>query len=317
MWFTEKYRLPNNSELLSLKRSYGLLFFCFILSSGIISPALAQNFVPNGGFEAYSACPTNGSEFFLAVPWDTVPHDLANPDYYNSCSPSWGYKTPKNAPGFQIPLTGNAYMGIFCYSKSYPNQREYIYTKLSCPLQNGKTYKAGFFVNLANASRYAIDQMGMYIGDTIHGNGTNQPLVAYTPQIKNPTGVFLKDTVNWMEISGTFTSLGNEKYIAIGNFSTDANTMIKDSIGPLCCFTAAYYYIDSVYLIPVTPQITISKDTTVCKGNSVTLNASGSSVYYWFNSANMLDTLGKASTLTVSPTTTTTYLLHSCCAAQY
>jgi hypothetical protein len=321
MWFTEKYRLSNNCGLFSLKRSYGLLFFCFILSKGIISLSFSQNFVSNGNFETHTSCPNYQGQWYYAIPWDTVPGNGSSPDYFNSCSPTNsnpnGMGTPKNVAGFQYPLNGgNSYMGIYCYVKNNANSREYILNKLLCPLQNGKTYKAGFFLNKSNWSRYAIDQMGMYIGDTIHGNGPPHVLNAYIPQIKNSTGVFLKDTVNWMEISGTFTAQGNEKYIAIGNFATDANTMVKDSVGPLGN-NGTYYYIDSVYVIPTSPQITISNDTAICKGSSATLQAGGSSVYYWFNSANMLDTLGTNNVLTVSPTITTTYVLHTCCNTTY
>jgi len=185
-------------------------------------------------------------------------------------------------------------------------------TELNCPLTAGVDYTAGFHINRSNISRYAIDRMGMYIGDTVHGNGTNL-LGMYVPQVQSTLGVFLEDTVNWMEVSGTFTAQGGERYIAIGNFFANDGTTVKDSVGPMNS-NGAYYYIDSVYIFPVTdlPQVTISSDTVICAGGSATLEGSGSGVYHWFRQGYPLDTLGREPVLTVSPATTTVYELQTC-----
>ncbi len=122
------------------------------------------------------------------------------------------------------------------------------------------------------------------------------------------------DTLNWIEISGTFIAQGGERYIAIGNFYSDANTETVVVPSGSSGFNGAYCYIDSVYLYPVTdiPVVTISSDTVICAGGSVTLEGSGSGVYHWFRQGYPLDTLGREATLIVSPDTTTVYELQTC-----
>jgi len=51
------------------------------------------------------------------------------------------------------------------------------------------------------------------------------------------------------------------------------------------------------------PTITTSPDETICKGNTVSLSASGANTYIWFSSVN----LSNSQTITDSPTTNTTY----------
>jgi gliding motility-associated-like protein len=293
--------------------SLNLLLLCFIISMAEAGSAFAQNLVPNANFEIHASCPIDNGEIYLVPPWNNAPNtSLSSTDYFHICSPFTNFNTPYNILGFQQPLTGFAYAGIFTFDPNNVNLREYVYTKLYCPLEQGITYQAGFFVSRANYVFYAADRIGMYVGDTINGNGSFM-LDMYVPQIQSTAGVILEDTVNWIEVSGTFTAQGNEKYIAIGNFFSDSNTLVIDSVG-LPNLEAAYYYIDSVYVIPLTPPptVTINNDTVICEGNSVTLQANNSSIYYWFKEGFPLDTLGYSDMLTVTPDTTTTYLLQTC-----
>ena len=67
----------------------------------------------------------------------------------------------------------------------------------------------------------------------------------YTPQVVTPAGIVFEDTLNWMEVSGSFTAVGNEAYLAIGDFFTHAQHFIKDSY-PTNCNGLAEYYVDDV-----------------------------------------------------------------------
>ena len=58
----------------------------------------------------------------------------------------------------------------------------------------------------------------------------------------------LNDTANWVEISGIYTATGGEQYITIGNFYPDSLINIASSGNT---YTSAYYYIDSVFVIPL------------------------------------------------------------------
>ncbi len=289
-----------------------LPLLCSLLCGAGAAPVMAQNLVPNGNFEIYTSCPINQSEIHKCPPWQNPPNTLGTVDYYHSCSPFSISGVPINIAGHQHALNGEAYAGGGAYVNPTSNGREYLMTELNCPLTAGVDYTAGFHINRSNISRYAIDRMGMYIGDTIHGNGITL-LGMYVPQVQSTPGIFLEDTVNWMEISGTFTAIGGERYIALGNFFANDSTAVKDSVGPMNS-NGAQYYIDSVYLYPVNdlPTVTISNDTIICTGGSALLEGSGSGVYHWFRQGFPLDTLGREAMLTVSPDTTTVYELQTC-----
>ena len=53
--------------------------------------------------------------------------------------------------------------------------------------------------------------------------------------------------------------------------------------------------------------ITVSNDTTICEGGSVTLFASGGGPFTWADSANMSTLLATGPSFQISPNTTTTY----------
>jgi len=239
-------------------------------------PSSPPNLVLNGGFETYSACPTGIStpgtppaqqQISLATGW--FPPTLASPDYFNACGgPSSIVGTPANFAGYAVPHGGQAYAGAYMYlaynpaipyddPKEWPNAtpaysyREYIETQLASPLVAGQTYLVSFYVLLAmNESGYAMDNVGAYLstGPLEDYSGTYGAF-AITPQVRNPAGNFLSSTNNWMLVSGAYTAIGGEDYIAIGNFYDNAHTPAVQVFGtPSEEVFEAYYYVDDVSL---------------------------------------------------------------------
>jgi len=185
---------------------------------------------------------------------------------------------------------------------------------MTAPLCGGKKYKVGFFANKANKARYAISNLGMRITvlpDSANGTSQNDYVIDVNPQIQNPYNNVLLDTVSWVEISGIYTAQGGEQYITIGNFDYDINTNIFDSVGWLVN-NAAYYYIDSVFVIPdsLLEDLITSNDTSICAGASIELASLAGDNSLW-QTANG-DTLGIGSILTFSPAASTTVYLQSC-----
>src|SRR5690606_33046643 len=92
--------------------------------------------------------------------------------------------------------------------------------------QAGKTYCVKFYVNISNPSTYGIDGFGAYFGDNNIDTITycNVPLTYLIPQVQNPQGNIISDTLNWIAITGTFVANGTEKYLLLGNFLSNANT---------------------------------------------------------------------------------------------
>ena len=137
--------------------------------------------------------------------------------------------------------------------------------KLGAKIQNRK-YCVSFYVNFTNPiftyNNVAITEIGMYISDTVVSLlPSDESTLPYSPQIKSPSGLFLNDTLDWVEISGTYTAHGGEKYITIGNFNSNTDTIGFVNRNN---YSASYYFIDDVSVVDCTdmgvPQLTDAKD---------------------------------------------------------
>ena len=211
-------------------------FLLFALANQHLSINAQPNLVPNYSFEIDSLCPDGGSEINYAPPWHTAG---GSPDYFNACAGSslWTVGVPLNHAAYQYAKTGDAYAGIFCYFLNPPpvEYKEYLQVKLTDSLIVNRKYCISFYVNLTTSlgqafggapyNNLAIKEMGMYISDTAVFRA-DQLTLPFVPQIKSPVGVFLDDTLNWTEISGEYIAQGGEKYITIGNFNNQTDTII-------------------------------------------------------------------------------------------
>ncbi len=210
-----------------------------ILGVFICSITWAQNLVPNYSFEEIDTCPTGVTPFSNAVNWFSP--SPATPDVYNSCVTIInGFDVPDNFFGFQHANEGIGYSGLVLY---FPNDREYIGTKLLDSLKINTYYCLSFFVSLSHSYRLSCSSIGAFFSpDSIYANTTN--VLPYFPQIENPDTDFINDTAVWKPITGYFKAQGGEKYMYIGNFRNDANTVTQN-------FTPgakSYVYIDNVQL---------------------------------------------------------------------
>ena len=229
--------------------------FAAVLSIGaltaVLNEASAVNFVPNDSFETISSCPTSFGQTVLAVPWDAP--TTGTSDVFNVCVTGWPPFPVPDLPvspfGFQNARTGVGCAGVIPYS-SAADYREYISAPLTSALPAG-TYTVTFYVNLADTAGWALDRLGAYLSVGPVGFINNYAPLNFTPQIENPANAYLTDKVNWMLISGTFTTAGGETHITIGSFHDDANTNLQFVGGDWPGGT--YYYIDDVSVEPVIP----------------------------------------------------------------
>lgn len=217
-----------------------------------------QNLVPNWNFEQYSTCPTSLNQLSRATYW-TNP-GTGSPDYYNSCATNPFSDVPKNWPGYEFPRSGEAYAGIIVTNHApHPtvnsNYREYLQTPLTDTLVGGINYFIKFFVSAGDSMNYISNNIGVYFSKVaIQDTCANCPL-PYIPQFENTS--ILNSRSGWSVVLGTYTAMGGEKYILIGNY--------KDSIASVETYTGwfttnssknlAYYYVDDVC---------ISTDTSSC-----------------------------------------------------
>lgn len=213
------------------------------------------NLVPNSSFETYTACPSNFGQLNSTVNWYQPTN--GTPDYFNTCATSTSVMVPLNLAGYQNPKNGNGYTGLLLFNKPF-EWREYLQARLSSPLIVNKKYYVSVYVSLSDSSRYATDDFGIFFSQLPINQSSNLAF-NYTPQINNPSGYFLNDMNNWINISGSFISSGNEEYVTVGNFKGDLNTdtlrVLNSQPSLPGAYLSAYYYLD---------DICISNDSIMC-----------------------------------------------------
>ncbi len=257
-----------------------------ILSMGKFSHA--QNLVPNGNFELFSNCPTNISQINYAVGWINA-QPYSSPDYFNSCD-SYA-NVPKTIFGYQQDHSiGNGIAGIYTFNKGFSNNgRDYIQAQLNDTLTTGKKYIASMYVNNSNCFDYCIATLGIHFTKTSTPWPTNVGFIN-VPNPKVRHTVPIKDTLNWILVQDTIRGNG-EKFLTIGNFSTDSQSDTLTIIGNGTFFGAAYNFIDGVSIYDVTSGACnnlwdAGNDKYLLLGDSIRLGSinTDNSNYLWQNS---------------------------------
>lgn len=265
----------------------------------------AQNLVPNYSFEYITSCPNNGFQIGLAKPWFGPTTLFA--EIFNSCDTNSGAGVPNNVWGNQTARTGLGYAGIYARVGAVSSDlRKYISVKLDTTLIAGVKYCITYYLNLSDSSGFGVSSIGvLFSKDSVKGtNGKNLP---YTPQILNSASNFITDKVNWIKISGEYTSVGGEQFITIGNFANDVNTATKQATGSQQPY--AYYYIDDVSVYQMV-EANAGIDKQLCPGQSVAIGDSTllNATYSWQPAIGLSD--ATAAMPKASPSVTTTYTLN-------
>ncbi len=264
---------------------------------------------------------TNGSfEHFLSPPVDCNPvgwRDLdsnKNVVFSNSCvgnMPNFGFS-------YQYPRTGSgqAFSTYFFFDVNLPYSRSYVKNNLKHKLKKDAVYCVKFYVNNGNNSTHGIDAFEAYFGDSLTIDTIKYghlPLIYLSPQIRNPKGNIISDTLNWTVISGTFIAKGTEEYLVIGNFETNANTdtLLCNPTGLPTIWCEAT--LDDVSCIPVDLPAYAGPDKPFFAGDSVyigrELDFAVDPYCFWYKLPNMTTAIDTASGIWVKPTSTSTYVV--------
>ncbi len=204
---------------------------------------VSQNLVPNYSFEKYSICPGPGigGDMTKVDDWfDGCPGDA---DYYNKCAVY--YPSPFNAfHGRIFSMSDSACCGMFVFQDSSGSSSDYIETALTQPLLFGKSYR--FACKLRPSKNYrSADAIDFYFSSSLLSS-PDSCFYFVTPQVSNPVGNIISDSLNWYVLIDTFIAVGGENYLTIGSFRSGAvtNTLPGASGDP-----RAYMFIDSVSVV--------------------------------------------------------------------
>lgn len=206
-----------------------------------------DNLVPNGSFEEYEGNLRRDKQFDLIKDWANatdVPSEL-----YASDIKSKYVSTPDNLYGKADAAEGNNYAGIVAYSYRAKVSRSYITVRLKSKMKENNLYCIRYKASLAERSRYASNNLGaLMTPKKISQKGTNA--IANSAAVLSDGNPVVSQTDGWWEYCTRYAAKGNEEYLTIGNFETDAKTNNETrevsseyEKGPV---TAAYYYIDEV-----------------------------------------------------------------------
>lgn len=233
------------------------------------------NYVPNGNFEYSSPCPNTLSQVNRCQGWSS--YTQGTPDYFNNCAGGTFVNVPQNFIGWQKAASGSAYVGGYFYDRnSNVNFKEYI-TREIIPLTAGKAYRVSVSVSLANGSRYATNDMGVYFYDTNVNFVNTLSVLNVTPQISYSDYGPITDTAGWVRMSKIFVADSAYDHIVVGGFKS-YNNLTKDSLQT--SGTVAYYYIDSLVVNFVDSlEIASVSDTILCVGDTFSVDYSTLATY--------------------------------------
>jgi outer membrane protein OmpA-like peptidoglycan-associated protein len=194
---------------------------------------------------------------------------MDTPDLYNECSLEqgvplsyfnfFGLKFADNytVSSYQNARTGIGYMGIGIMNANIKKIKnltfiwnEFIQARLIHPLEEDKKYQVEFYVNRADFSTFSTDRLGLYFSKKEIKVNDKSQMFKYEPQVSNPKGNVIEDTVNWVKISGVYHAKGGERYILIGDFYPEKENTIKQNQKRIKNFMC-YYYIDDVSVTPI------------------------------------------------------------------
>jgi hypothetical protein len=308
----------NLRQVMFMKRSASRLLcitFLFFVSLNAIQAQIG-NYVSNGSFEFIYNCPPPYT-INKALYWSNIGSDTTSPGgalYSTGCFGN----APYTDVGFQMPRTGYnfARTTFFCLTPcSYLYSRGYPKNRLKANLVANKIYCVKMYAVLQNDSPHATSNLSCYFGDNSSDTikYAHAPITYLNPQVKNPVNNIITDTMNWIPITGTFVATGNEKYLVVGNFESNAATtfsLVNTSWGNAAF---AEYFIDDVSCIELDLPAYAGPDKAVLLGDSVYIGRESDfaidSGCTWYKLPNLSTPITISSGLWVKPTTTSTYVV--------
>lgn len=287
-----------------------MIWGIILLSTRLMVGQELGNYVANGSFESLFICNSASSPISWAKNWTSIDSNNFAGAIYGVCN----NKVPANGNTWQFPKSGNIYLITNFFwlpngSRSYPKNR------LKKTLVQGKSYCVKFYINIANTSPRGIDGFGAYFGSTLIDTITKCtiPLTYITPQVSNPIGNVITDTLNWVPITGTFVATGTEKYLLLGNFLSNTGTSTAPIMGPFYPENWCDVLIDDVSCIEMDVAAYAGPDRRFFVGDSVylgrELDFAIDPYCFWYKLPNTSTAIDTASGIWVKPTTTSTYVV--------
>lgn len=219
-----------------------------------MTPAILMaqgNLVYNGGFEDFEKKIKEAGAIEQAIDWMAPSEGKA--DLFNEYAKAEEFQVPKNQFGEADAMNGSSgYAGLMLYSEKGVEPKDFIQIKLRTELEEEKVYCVKFHVMLAWMSKYACNNLGVYLSEKgLSGDDLSRD--SLQPHVVHSQNRIFSEQFEWEPICQTYIASGGEEYITIGNFGSLSETQTekikkpKGSTGTQ--IRGAYYYIDEVSVI--------------------------------------------------------------------
>lgn len=250
--------------------------FFVILPIAILSFSLhaqEENLVENGSFENLEGKLKALGCIDNAKPW--MSPTGARADIFTP-SKVLDINTPENKYGKEDAKDGTNYAGIVGFSYGDAIPRTYIMAHLNSPLKKGMKYCVKFNLSLAELSKYASNKIGVKFSEKQFGTDSKTSIIEKTDVLDGKDKIY-NAVYNWDQVCGTYYAQGGEKFITIGNFTSNENTksekIKKDPKVKAAQVSAAYYYIDNI-------TVSMISDDFVCDCGGAVEDVSYSKMIY-------------------------------------
>ncbi|MCF8332499.1 MAG: hypothetical protein K9H84_08620 [Bacteroidales bacterium] len=220
-----------------------------------------ENLILNHSFEEKEDCPES---IVYRYEFNRLVKHWSQPTFgsvllFHSCGSSH-LKVPQNMFGYQIPVSGKAYINQHIYSSYRNNNRAYFQCQLKRELQKDCIYYFEAKLSLEESSLHAVNNFGIALNKRKRFN-------LFTRLLKQKKGLNFQNSYDdgyfasfteWMMVSGYYRAEGDEAYLIMGNFRDDEKTGVISVESPqqmingrplkeVSTYNAASYYIDNVY----------------------------------------------------------------------
>jgi len=181
------------------------------------------------------------------------------------------FSIPNNIFGSENPKNdqGETYGGIIAYKpgKNGDMERSYYTFNLksgrnTLAMKKGLKYCVSYDVSLAESSKYAINNLGLYFSKSAFGaeppipGNTDEHLVLNATKDRVPRKI-IKGFYGWERVGNVYTAKGDENFISIGNFQKNAaynatdtpwkfEVVKKPKESEVESMPHAYYYVDNI-----------------------------------------------------------------------
>jgi outer membrane protein OmpA-like peptidoglycan-associated protein len=227
------------------------LSFCLIAGATFAqkstpSTEKSDEMVVNGSFEQFDGKLKKYGHFNFVKDWSTATQVPAN--LFSKSAEGTVVGAPRNAFGEQEPI-GDTYAGIVAYSYRNSEPRSYLTTRMTTDMVEKQMYCLKFKISLAELSKYAVNNVGIYFSKHVVDLQTDNSIIQKDVYTAGRNEVIDKMD-GWYYYCKIVQGKGFERYLTIGNFSTDETTTANKVKRP-SGFTEvqkniAYYYIDDV-----------------------------------------------------------------------